>query len=778
MFFSKLSAFTAVAVLSAAPSVLASRHMILPGGMIAYTREDPIVNPGAVSSHVHAISGASNFNANSNYQSLREAKCTTLPIQELDKSAYWTSGVYYQDQNTKKLTLMENGRNHYYFFDRAGKNEKVTAFPEGFRMLAGNPNRYTFNSSSEADQAVSFVCLDYSGAVSNDPAYAQRNDLRFPDINKCKNGIRMQIFMPSCWDGKNLDSPDHKSHMSYPIGSFDNGVCPPEFPVHLVSIFFETFIDVANHPYWGEGAYVTSTGDPIGYSWHADFMNGWDVAKLQEAIDTCPDMNGNAGLCPLLAPYIDSNKASACKLELGTPIVDEVIGVNGEQLDSLPGCNAIRAAGVAPSTAACTKPVPGFVSAQAPLPSGWGYSGCITEGTNGRALTGASTKSANMTVASCAAFCQSKGFSIAGAEYGDECYCGNSFTNGASGADVGTQMCSVACAGNSAFENCGGPSKLTIVKAGAGSSVAASSTLATSSVASATSQVAVVSPSSSKLASSSVVATSSVKTTSASSSAAASSSTKVATSSSSIASSSSASTPSSTPVTSAPSGWTAAGCVTDSGHRALTGFSTTASDMTIEKCTSTCSSKGFSMAGLEYGSECYCGNSFANGLGAPSTQCNFKCGGASGQTCGGNWALSLYKTSSAPSSPSGSAPATWSQLGCFQDGPARALTGFSTSSSSMTVELCTSTCASKGFTKAGIEYGSECYCGNSFANGLGKQLDAKTACYMSASGNHSQSGGGTWTLNVFQSSASPSTKRSTKRSKHFGRVNNYHHSQF
>ena len=27
------------------------------------------------------------------------------------------------------------------------------------QMLAGNPNRYTFNSSSEADQAVSFVCL-------------------------------------------------------------------------------------------------------------------------------------------------------------------------------------------------------------------------------------------------------------------------------------------------------------------------------------------------------------------------------------------------------------------------------------------------------------------------------------------------------------------------------------------------------------------------------------------------------------------------------------------
>lgn len=26
--------------------------------------------------------------------------------------------------------------------------------------------------------------------------------------------IRSQVFFPSCWDGKNLDSEDHKSHVS------------------------------------------------------------------------------------------------------------------------------------------------------------------------------------------------------------------------------------------------------------------------------------------------------------------------------------------------------------------------------------------------------------------------------------------------------------------------------------------------------------------------------------------------------------------------------------
>lgn len=31
----------------------------------------------------------------------------------------------------------------------------------------------------------------------------------------CPNGIRATIIFPSCWDGKNVDSPDHKSHVAY-----------------------------------------------------------------------------------------------------------------------------------------------------------------------------------------------------------------------------------------------------------------------------------------------------------------------------------------------------------------------------------------------------------------------------------------------------------------------------------------------------------------------------------------------------------------------------------
>jgi hypothetical protein len=29
--------------------------------------------------------------------------------------------------------------------------------------------------------------------------------------------LSAKITFPGCWDGKNLDSPDHRSHMAYPV---------------------------------------------------------------------------------------------------------------------------------------------------------------------------------------------------------------------------------------------------------------------------------------------------------------------------------------------------------------------------------------------------------------------------------------------------------------------------------------------------------------------------------------------------------------------------------
>lgn len=329
-------------------------------------------------------------------------------------------------------------------------------------MVAGSPTRDTYNASNFADQAISFVCLDYSGTVSNNPAYAQRQDINFPDINMCQDGIRLQVFFPQCWDGVNLDSPDHTSHMAYPVDTYDGGHCPESHPVHTVAIFYEQVVPVSNFNYWGQGAYVISTGDPTGLTYHADFLMGWDQSVLQDSVDNCHNMNGDITLCQVLVPYINEDAASACTLD--AQVVDEDVGL-GDEIAALPGCNPVRTDF---STAASCADLasPGFFNPVAPLTPGWTDVGCISEGTNGRVLTGASTTSTNMTANYCAGFCGSQGFTYAGIEFGDECYCGDSFSNGANGSVTNWYECSSPCAGNPEFEKCGGPQMLEILQSG------------------------------------------------------------------------------------------------------------------------------------------------------------------------------------------------------------------------------------------------------------------------------------------------------------------------
>ena len=73
-------------------------------------------------------------------------------------------------------------------------------------------------------------------------------------------------------------------------------------------------------------------------------------------------------------------------------------------------------------------------------------------------------------------------------------------------------------------------------------------------------------------------------------------------------------TPISPPTESLPTGWTALGCVSDNSTRALTGYGFTSDNMTIDSCLSTCASRGLSLAGIEYGSECYCESTCEDGL--------------------------------------------------------------------------------------------------------------------------------------------------------------------
>ncbi|XP_010874728.2 WSC domain-containing protein 1 [Esox lucius] len=86
------------------------------------------------------------------------------------------------------------------------------------------------------------------------------------------------------------------------------------------------------------------------------------------------------------------------------------------------------------------------------------------------------------------------------------------------------------------------------------------------------------------------------------------------------------------------------GCFLDSSkERALRGsVSYDFRKMTSTMCQDTCSESGYQFAGLEYGSECYCGNRVTS-LRVRDEECNVDCKGEKRSPCGGVGRLSVFK---------------------------------------------------------------------------------------------------------------------------------------
>jgi len=88
------------------------------------------------------------------------------------------------------------------------------------------------------------------------------------------------------------------------------------------------------------------------------------------------------------------------------------------------------------------------------------------------------------------------------------------------------------------------------------------------------------------------------------------------------------------------------GCYSDSGSpRTLTGVQfANLGEVSTSACITYCANAGYSMAGTEYASQCFCGNSINSPnalIGAP--YCNMPCSGDASQTCGGSSAMSIWQ---------------------------------------------------------------------------------------------------------------------------------------
>lgn len=306
-------------------------------------------------------------------------------------------------------------------------------------MVAGDPFNRSYDGSL-AGQGISFNCL---GA-------GQPETGGIPNY-KCPGGLRAQVFFPQCWDGKNADSPDHKSHMSYPAGNvYNGGNCPASHPVHMISMFFEIHYDTARFenewPSDSQHPFVFAQGDATGFGMHGDFFNGWDVDVLQKAVDTCTDDSGQVEKCGAVTMFTNE-ECNSCKLPV---MVNEA--VDGD-LAALPGCNPVSYGPERAKFETCSGAPAAIGSGSANYvdvtkTKGWEYLGCGTDKVTDRAFNGSWTYSANMTIENCIDYCTDLGFPYAAPENGNECFCNKELNPKYAPKEGIMGTCAKKCTGN------------------------------------------------------------------------------------------------------------------------------------------------------------------------------------------------------------------------------------------------------------------------------------------------------------------------------------------
>ncbi|TYJ59040.1 hypothetical protein B9479_000029 [Cryptococcus floricola] len=320
--------YALAAVLMSGVALGAADHWILTHAQtIALARMDPIVNPSAVSSHVHNIVGASNFNIALNSASDQlNAACSSTIVND-DISNYWAPQLYYHHQNGTFSPIM-SGTRVYYFT----KGTEVKPFPQGLRMISGAA--MTRDLSDTTAFGVRISC-DHG-----EEGFYLPNGTTHP--GGCSS-ISTATFFPSCGlSTGDLDSTDHFSHMAWPqsyngtilVDDANGQYCPDTHPVKYPTIFAQWNYYLDDNQPWrnDEGTLVFSNGDTLGSSMHADFVNGWTPDVLADAISQCGDGNGPGEDLTACAPLAKST--------------NEDVGLQ-RPIDKLPGCNPLWTADVA-----------------------------------------------------------------------------------------------------------------------------------------------------------------------------------------------------------------------------------------------------------------------------------------------------------------------------------------------------------------------------------------------------------------------------------------------
>lgn len=252
---------------------------------------DPLVNPGGTADHNHAEFGGKAWNSTSTTGDLLSGgtSCFLTP----NHSAYWVPTFVASDGTQVPAGSFSTYYGAFGKDTRAIAGGKIQPFPPGLRLIAGNSKSAVIQSTS----VQRWRCYDGNKTAT----YSS------PPVS-CESSIGGELVFPSCWNGVDLDSPDHRSHMSYSVsvtlsdGSSVRG-CPASHPVALPQL--DASFGFARPAVGWEGSFLDSDHGvgPRTRTWHGDLWEAQDSIAQAEATKCLNDPGRDSPYSPLCGVF-------------------------------------------------------------------------------------------------------------------------------------------------------------------------------------------------------------------------------------------------------------------------------------------------------------------------------------------------------------------------------------------------------------------------------------------------------------------------------------------
>jgi hypothetical protein len=269
--------------------------------------DDPILFPGQPGrSHLHQFYGNTSVNAYSTFESLRTSGNGTCGSDgagnTLNRSAYWIPAILdgrgsavQPDYIVIYYKRLPDSDPNCHPETNPKAQGKCIALPNGLRFIAGSDMKGGYRQKNVRPATQYATPYRYSCDTPDGAQIAGTNPwaLNLDELGTCPVGamVAVTVQMPDCWDGQNLDSPDHGSHVDYQYNTGEgyfrcDDAHPYVIPGFMISVHYSVRTG-DNVSLWKLSSDAMDTTKPRGWSLHADWFGAWDPTIMATWTANC-----------------------------------------------------------------------------------------------------------------------------------------------------------------------------------------------------------------------------------------------------------------------------------------------------------------------------------------------------------------------------------------------------------------------------------------------------------------------------------------------------------